>query len=264
MARTIYFSFTEWGVFGGTKWVGLENYARLLNEPSILLALGNTALFTLISLLAIPLSIFFAALLNRPNLRFRTLFRTIYFLPVITLPAAIAIVWRIMYNGDFGIINFMLSLIGIDGPNWLSQPGLAIVSVALVGVWSSIGFNIVILGAGLQMIPPELYESAQLDGASGLRQMWSITVPLLTPSIFFVTVITVIGSLKVFDLLFVMISPSSPAASESQSLVYLYYTEGFINNDKGYASAIGIAIMLLVAVVTLVQFRLQKKWVLND
>jgi multiple sugar transport system permease protein len=264
MALTIYYSFTKWGVFGGTTWIGFDNYSKLFTDSSILLALGNTTLYTGISLLSIPLAIFFAVLMNRPGLRFRRLFRTLYFLPVVTLPAAIAIVWRIVYNGDFGILNYFLGLVGIQGPNWLSQPGLAIIAVSLVGVWAGIGFHIVIVAAGLQAIPQELYESAQLDGAGGARQLWSITVPLLSPTIFFVSVLTVISSLKVFDLLYVMLGQDNPATQYSQTLVYLFYTEGFVDNDKGYAAALGIAIMALIAVVTYAQFVLQRKWVLND
>ncbi|WP_457965185.1 sugar ABC transporter permease [Arthrobacter sp. D1-29] len=261
MVQSVYFSFTEWGAFGGTTWIGLENYQRLVTDPETLKALGNTLVYAGISLLSIPLAIYLASLINRPGLRFKGLFRTLYFLPVITMPAAVAIVWRIMYNGDFGVINYALSLVGITGPHWLSTPGLAITAVALVGVWLTLGLNMIILGAGLQGISPEIYEAAELDGASPWTQFRQITVPLLTPSIFFVTVLTVISSFKVFDLLFVMLGTTNPATQESETLVYLFYDKAFITNDKGYAAAIGMVLLLIIALVTYFQFRMQKRWV---
>ncbi|WP_028281523.1 sugar ABC transporter permease [Arthrobacter sp. H5] len=261
MAQSVYFSFTEWGAFGGNTWTGLENYRRLVSDADVLGALMNTVVYAGVSLLSIPVAIYLAGLINRPGLRFKGLFRTLYFLPVITMPAAVSIVWRIMYNGDFGIINYLLSTVGIQGPYWLATPGVAIIAVALVGIWTSLGMNMIILGAGLQGIPTEIYEAAELDGASPWRQFRAITVPLLTPSIFFVTVMTVIGSFKVFDLLFVMLGAGNPVTQASQTLVYLFYDKAFIANDKGYAAAIGLLLLVLIALVTFLQFRLQKKWV---
>lgn len=255
------YSFTQWGPFGGTIWVGMQNWQQLLADPAMPKAIGNTLLYTVVSLATIPLSILFTSLLNRPGLRFRRVFQTAFFLPIVTMPAAIAIVWKIMYNGDFGIINAALKLVGIAGPHWLSTPGLAVVAVAIVGVWMSLGMNMIILGAGLTNIPRDLYEAASLDGASTWMQFRSITVPLLTPSIFFVTVMTFIGSLKVFDLMFVMMGPKNPITEDSQTVVYLFYNEAFVRGNQGYAAAIGIALMLFIALITWVQFQLQKKWV---
>ncbi|MBM7786982.1 carbohydrate ABC transporter permease [Tenggerimyces flavus] len=259
--QSVYFSFTEWGPFGGTTWIGAENYLRLAGDPQVLKALGNTALYTAVTLLSIPLAIWLASLLNRPGLRGRTFFRILFFLPVVTVPAAIAMVWKLMFNGEFGVINYVLSLVGITGPFWLQTPVVSIVAVAVVGIWTTLGFNMIILGAGLQTIPDELYEAAELDGASPVRRLLHVTVPLLTPSIFFVTTITVIASLKVFDLVFLMIGPTNPVIDDAQTLVYLFYDEGFLVNDKGYAAAIGVVVLLVIAAVTLVQFRLQRRWV---
>lgn len=261
MVQSVYFSFTEWGAFGGSTWTGFDNYQRLVSDRDVITALLNTLTYAGVTLLSIPLAIYLAGLINRPGLRFKGLFRALYFLPVITMPAAVSIVWRIMYNGDTGIINYLLSTVGIDGPYWLATPGVAIIAVALVGVWTSLGFNMIILGAGLQGIPVEIYEAAELDGASPWTQFRAITVPLLTPSIFFVTVMTVIGSFKVFDLLFVMLGAGNPVTQASQTLVYLFYAKAFIANDKGYAAAIGLLLLVLIALVTFLQFRLQKKWV---
>lgn len=261
IVQSFYFSFTEWGPFGGTSWAGARNYDRLLSSADTLKALGNTALYTGVVLLAVPAAVLLASLLNRPGLRFRSLFRVLHFLPVVTTPAAVSVVWRLLYNGDSGMINYGLSLVGITGPYWLSTPVVSIIAVGVVGAWMSLGFNMIILGAGLQSIPAELYEAAELDGAGPWRQLISITVPQLTPSIFFVTVMTAIGSFKVFDLIFVMIGQDNPAIDDLQTLVYLFYFQGFQVNDKGYAAAIGIILLVVIALVTLVQFRLQRRWV---
>ncbi len=261
IVQSFYFSFTEWGPFGGTTWIGAENYGRVFSSADTLKALGNTVLYAGVVLLAIPVAVFLASLLNRPGLRFRPLFRVLHFLPVVTMPAAVAVVWRLLYNGDTGMINYALSLIGIDGPYWLSTPVVSIIAVGIVGAWMSLGFNMIILGAGLQSIPTDLYEAAELDGAGPWRQLVSITVPLLTPSIFFVTVMTAISSFKVFDLIFVMLGRDNPAIDDLQTLVFLFYFQGFQVNDKGYAAAIGIALLVVIAMITLAQFRLQRRWV---
>jgi len=260
---TGYLSLTEKAVFKDSVFVGLDNYAALLQDPRLLTALGNTFAYMGIVLLGVPIAIYLAALLNLPGLRFVLLFRTLFFLPYIAMPAAVAMVWRLIYSGDFGVLNWALSLVGIDGPYWLSTPGLAIVAVAVVGLWASIGFHIIILGAGLKSIPPALYEAAELDGAGRWRRLRSITVPLLTPSIFFVVVVTVLGGFQVFDLVYTILGDHSPAAIPSATLVYLFYREAFVSNNQGYAAAISMVILLLVGVCTAIQFQLQKRWVFD-
>lgn len=260
LARTVYYSFTTWGFFGDVSWTGFDNYARLFRDPDFALALGNTAIYTVIVMLSVPVAVYLAALINRPGLRFRAFYRTLYFLPVVTMPVAVAIVWRMLYSGDFGLINAFLGLFGIPGPYWLSTPGLSLVAVAIVGIWLSLGFNIIVFSAGLSSIPPELYEAAAIDGASPGRQFRSITLPLLTPTVFFISVLTLIGGFQVFDLIFVMLG-TGPNAARSQTLVYFFYSEGFLQNDKGYATAIGVVIIAMIAILTAIQFRLQKKWV---
>jgi multiple sugar transport system permease protein len=261
IAQTGYFSFTEWGAFGGSTWVGLENYKTLGSDPDVVTAIRNTLAYTFMILSGVPLAVWLATLLNRPGLRFAGLYKALFFMPYVALPTAIALVWRIIYNGDFGVLNWFLSLFGIEGPYWTSTPGVALVAVAVLGVWSSLGFNLIILSAGLKNIPAELYEAAQLDGASRTKQFFSVTVPLLTPSIFFVTVITVIHGFQLFDLLFALLGADNPAMGSTQSLVFLFYSEAFVSNNKGYAAAVAMVILLLVGIFTAVQFRLQKKWV---
>lgn len=262
--QTFYYSFTEWGVFGGSTWSGLDNYVRLVTDPRLYASIGNTLLYTAIVLLGIPLAIVFAALLNTPGLRFAAVYRVLFFMPYIAMPTAVAMVWRMIFNGDFGIVNQLLAVVRISGPYWLSTPGLALVAVAVVGLWSTIGFAVIVLGAGLKAIPAEYYEAAQLDGATALRRFFSITLPLLSPSIFFVTVVTTIASFQLFDLLYAILGSTNPIVPKSMSLVYFFYREGFTQGDKGYAAAIAMVILLIIGIVTYLQFRLQRKWVVND
>ena len=262
--RTLYFSFTDWGAFGSYEWTGLENYRTLVGDEVVVEALRNTFLYAFLVLLGIPLSVVVATLLNTKGLRGVGLYRTLYFLPVVTMPVAVAIVWQWIYNGQFGILNFLLSLVGIEGTSWLTNPDTALVAIGAVGIWMSLGYNVVILLAGLQGIPAHYYEAAQIDGAGPVRRFFSITVPLLTPSSFFVTVLQLIHALQVFDLVFVMIEETNPALPRVRSVVYLFYQEAFVNNDRGYAAAIVMALLIVILVMTLVQFRLQRRWVHYD
>ena len=261
LVQTLYFSFTEWGPFGGHTWSGLDNYQRLFGDPEVRRAFLNTIWFTVLSLIGVPVAVVFAALLNHKGLRGVGFYRALFFLPVVTLPAAVAIVWRYLLNGDFGILNYLLSFVGIDGPSWVGDSRFALYSLVVVGVWSSIGYNIVILLSGLQTISPELYEASALDGAGPVRQFFSITVPMLSPSIFFVTVLSVIGSLQMFDLVYVMVGRTSPALQSTQTVIFLFYERAFVDNDRGYAAAIVFMLLLLVLAMTLLQFRLQRRWV---
>nr|WP_221209718.1 sugar ABC transporter permease [Leifsonia aquatica] len=259
--RTFILSFTQSGPFGGSAFAGLENYARLAEDPALGRALINTAIYMLIALVGIPLAVAIAALLNTAGLKGRSVYRMLYFLPVVTMPAAIALVWKMLYNGDYGILNQALHVVGIQGGSWLTNPATALYAVALVGIWAGLGTNIVIFLAGLQGIPDTLMEAASLDGAGPIRKFFSITVPMLSPSIFFVSVINVIGSLQVFDLVYLMIGRTNPALPDTRTIVYLFYQAGFIDNDRGYAAAIAFLLLIIILGLTIVQFRLQKKWV---
>jgi multiple sugar transport system permease protein len=264
--QTAYFSFTEWGAFGGHTWTGLENYTRLFGDPEVGQAVLNTLTYTVLGLLGIPLAIVFAALLNRPGLGGVTLYRTGFFLPVVTMPVAVAMLWRWLYNGDYGLINQVLSLAGIDGPNWIADPATALYALIVVGVWSSVGYNLIIFLAGMQAIPKELYEAAAMDGAGRVRQFFRITLPMLSPTAFFISIVSVIGSLQLFDLVFVMTGSgqaarANPAYSRLQTVVQLFYERAFVTDDRGYAAAIVMALLVLIAVLTILQFRLQRRWV---
>ncbi|HEY2555567.1 MAG TPA: sugar ABC transporter permease [Diaminobutyricibacter sp.] len=259
--RTGYMSLTTTGAFGGETWVGFSNFVQLFTTPDLLGATWNSALFTLVALLGIPLAIVIASLLNTPGLKGRSLYRVLYFVPVVTMPAAIALVWAFIYNGDYGVLNQVLHVVGIQGTSWLANPSTALLAVAVVSIWSTIGTNIVIFVAGLQGIPTSLYEAASLDGAGPIRRFFSVTLPLLSPSVFFVSVITVIGALQVFDLLYVMIPTGSPAKQATMTIVSLFYEVGFIRNQRGVAAAIAIVLMVIILILTAIQFRLQRRWV---
>ncbi|QWZ10384.1 sugar ABC transporter permease [Nocardioides panacis] len=258
---TFYYSFTSWGAFGGHTWAGLENYTQLLHDSELLQSLVNTAILSLITLLSVPLGIVVAALLHRPDFRLTRFYRTVYFLPAVTLPASIALMWRLVYNGDFGPLNWTLSLVGIDGPSWLADSHTAIYALGVVSIWGSIGYNMVLFLAGMQAIPRDYYEAAELDGAGSISQFFQITVPLLTPTTFFVTVITVINALQAFDLVFLMIGKTNPALEKSQTVVYLFYEKGFVESQGGYAAAIAFVLLAVILVFTAVQFRMQRRWV---
>jgi multiple sugar transport system permease protein len=259
--QTFYFSFTTWGTFGGHDWSGLENYTQVVQDPELLRSLLNTVIFTVMTLIGVPISIVVAALLNSRGLRGVSVYRTLYFLPVVTLPAAIALVWKLLYNGDFGLVNWALGLVGIHGGHWLSDSSTAIYAVGIVSIWSSIGYNMVLFLAGMQSIPGEYYEAAAIDGAGRIRQFFQITVPLLTPTTFFVTVITIINSLQAFDLIYLMVGKDSPAIPASETVVYLFYSKGILQGQGGYAAAIAFVLLALILVITLFQFRMQRRWV---
>jgi multiple sugar transport system permease protein len=264
--QTAYFSLTEWGAFGGHTWTGLDNYTRLLEDPEVGRSLVNTLAYTGLGLIAIPLAIVFAALLNRKGLRGVGAYRTLFFLPVVTMPVAVAMVWRWLYNGDYGLFNYLLSLVGIDGPNWVADPGTALYALVAVGIWSSLGYNLIIFLAGMQAIPKEYYEAASIDGAGPVKQFFKVTLPLLSPTAFFVSVVSVIGSLQLFDLVYVMsgsgaAARANPAFPRLETVVQLFYDRAFVTNEQGYAAAIVMMLLVVILVLTAVQFRLQRRWV---
>ncbi|MER7503313.1 sugar ABC transporter permease [Nonomuraea pusilla] len=259
--QSIYYSFTEWTLFGDSSWVGLSNYEKLFTDAAYGKALRNTFLYGGLSLLGIPVSIAVAALLNTKGLRLVSFYRTLYFLPVVTMPTAVAMIWTWLYNGDYGLINYVLSLVGIEGTSWIANPSTALYALVLVGVWTQIGYNAVIFMAGLQSIPSHLYEAASIDGAGRVRQFFKVTLPLLSPSVFFVSVLSVINGLQMFDLVYLMFRKGNPAREDTQTVVSLFFSRAFEEGAKGYAAAMAVVLMLITLLLTVVQFRMQKRWV---
>lgn len=262
IVQTLYLSFTKSGGLNSFSWVGLSNYKQMLADSAVFNATINTFKYTIISVpVGVILSLVIAVLLNS-KIKGKTIYRTIYFLPMVSAPAAIAMVWKWLYNSDYGLFNYLLSLIGIkQGPHWLTDPHIALIAIIVVVIWSSLGYNMIILLAGLQEIPDTLYEAADIDGAGPIRKFFNITLPLVSPTMFFVLITTLMGALQIFDLIFMMIGNSSALADSTQSLVSLFYKYSFVMNDKGYGSAIIMYLLVIIMIVTFIQLRLQKKWV---
>lgn len=257
----LYYSFTNMGAFGKYKWIGLDNYQKLLQDPDIAQTLMNTFKYVMLS---VPLTIFtaivVASLLNS-RIKGIGVYRTLYFLPAVTMPAAVAMVWRLLYNGQYGLVNQVLSVFGIKSIAWVADPKYAMIALVFVAVWMNVGFYMVILLAGLQGIPKSYYEAASIDGAGPVTQFFHITLPLLSPTIFFTLVMSLIEAFQVFDLIYLMISRTSIAIGNTRTIVYLFYNYAFEWNNKGYAAAIAILIFAIIMVVTVFQLYYQKKWV---
>lgn len=256
--QTIYQSFFKTGDFGrGNIFVGLENYQKMFGDSQVWQALLNTVKYALMEVpVSIIISLVLAVLLNR-KMKGRSVYRTIMFLPMVAAPAAVAMVWRWLFNSDFGLLNHVLG----TKINWISSPDIAIYSIAVIGIWSIIGYNMVLFLSGLQEIPGDYYEAASIDGATGFKQFWHITCPLLSPTIFFVMITRIIGALQVFDLIFMVMDRANPALIKTQSLVYLFYEYSFRQKNQGYGSAIVVLLLILIMIVTVFQMVGQKKWV---
>lgn len=256
--QTIYQSFFKTGDFGkGNTFVGLDNYKKLFGDSQVWQALINTLKYAVVEVpFSIAIALILAVLLNR-KMRGRSLYRTIFFLPMVAAPAAVAMVWRWLYNSDFGLIN---NVFHID-VNWVSNPKLAVYSIAIIGIWSVIGYNMVLFLSGLQEVPHDYYEAAEIDGAGPVKQFFSITMPLISPTIFFVMVTRIIAAFQVFDLIFMVIDKSNPALEKTQSLVYLFYRYSFTEKNLGYGSTIVVLLLAVIMVITVFQMIAQKKWV---
>ena len=255
---TIKQSFYKTGDFGiGDKFVGLDNYVKMFSDGDIWQALLNTFKYAIVEVpFSIAIALVLAVLLNR-KMRGRSIYRTIFFLPMVAAPAAVAMVWRWLFNSEFGLLN---NLFHTD-IKWVSDPKIAVYSIAVIGVWSIVGYNMVLFLSGLQEVPKEYYEAASIDGASGVRQFFSITIPLISPTLFFVCVTRVIGALQVFDLIYMVIEKGNPALQKTQSLVYLFYDAAFIDKNMGYGSAIVVFLLAVIMILTVFQMIAQKKWV---
>ena len=253
-----YIAFTDWNAFGTAKLVGLDNFQRLLDDHSFRVALRNTLYYTVFHIpLTLGLSLALALLLNR-KMRGVAFFRTAAFFPYVTSIVAIAVVWNMLFSPEFGPINQFLSAIGISNPpGWTTSSDWAMPAVIIVGTWREMGYYMLLFLAGLQTIPPELYEAARMDGANPWQRFRNITIPCLRPTTFFITVMLTIGSFNVFDLILVMTN-GGPGQSTLVLSQYIY-TKGFIENQFGYASSISIVLFLICISITVVQFVVNKR-----
>jgi len=245
------------GNWANIQFIGLQNYTDLVSDSSFWQALRNTSFFVVIGVPAIVLiSLLVALMLNAYESRFLRALRSFYFVPAITGIVAISLVWGYLFNTQFGLFNWLLSLVGLGPVQWLSDPTVARISVGWVAVWRGTGLNIIIFLAALQGIPRDYYEAASLDGAGALRKIRSISLPLLRFAIFFVVVTTTIAWLQFFDEPFVL-TDGGPLGTTTSMSIFLY-KEGFRQNQFGYASAGSLVLFVLIAAVTVVQLKARR------
>ena len=259
LVASVGISFLDWDLLGPPTLVGLDNYIGLLGDSDFHEAIGHT-LYFLAGYLPIVIvgGLGLALALHQP-LRGSTLFRSAYFVPVVSSWVVVALMWRWLLSPENGLVNYLLSLVGIAGPGWWAEPSWAMPAVIIATAWKDLGFVMVLLLAGLQSIPTEYYEAAEVDGAGRWARFRHVTVPLLSPTLFFVLVISLINSFQVFDQVWVM-TGGGPAGSSSV-IVEQIVRYAFSYNQMGYAAALSWLLFAVILVVTLIQFRLQRRWV---
>ena len=257
VAAALVMSLTDFDIYALADWrnlriVGLSNYVELLQRPLFWRALGNTVYFVAVGVpLSLAASLGAALLLNSPLARFQPFFRTALFAPVVTTVVAVAVIWRYLLGTRYGFINYALGAIGIAPVDWLGDPHFAMPAIILFAVWKNFGYNMIILLAGLQAIPRELYEAARIDGASSLAQFRYVTLPVLTPILTIVAILTVAGYFQLFAEPYVM-TQGGPLQS-TVSVLYFMYEEGFKWWNLGFASAIAFILFVLMFAVTMLQ-----------
>lgn len=260
-AASLFISFTDWDGLSAIRFAGWDNYATLLTDGNF----GKAGLHTFLYALAVvPISVGLAtlvAVLLNAGLRGQAFYRTVYFIPVVTMSTAVGLIWKWLYNSEYGPINAVLGFLHLPQPNWLSDSRYTLVSIMIVGIWAAIGHHMIILLAGLQGIPQSFYEAASIDGAGRLYTFFRITLPLLSPSLFFVVTTSVISSLQLFDLVFVMTGGNPALLSSARSVVFNVYEEGFVLFRMGAASAQAVVLFAVILLLTVVQLKLQKRWV---
>ena len=255
-------SLMKWDGLGAREFTGLANFRDQFADPNFRGALSHTFLYTIIAVPGgVVSSLLLALAVNR--VRGKTFYRTIIFLPTITSSVAVSMVWLWLLNGDFGVINvYLREWFALDPPNWLVDTTWVIPAIALVSIWAGLGFNMVIFLAGIQGIPASYLEAAQIDGASKFRQFFNITLPLLSPTTFFVTIISIIASFQVFDMVYVMTGGGPGRASST--FVFHIYQLAFIDFTFGLSAAAAVVLFAIIMAVTLIQFWSQRHWVHYD
>lgn len=252
----LYLSFTDYDVFTRMDWIGIANYQDVFDDEYFWRALWNTATYTVWSIpLAMALGLGLALLLNQ-KLRGLGIYRTVYYVPVVTSMVAVAMIWVQLFDPLYGVISNAMEAVGIKGVDWLGDPRLAMPSIIAVSVWQVLGWNMIIYLAGLQSIPEYLKEAAAIDGANRWQTFWSITLPLLQPTTFFIFVTSFINAFQVFDVVYVM-TQGGPAGATA-TLVHEIYNSAFKALDMGYAAAMSFVVFGIILVVTLFSFRFMR------
>lgn len=257
-------SFTDFDIYaladlGNLRFVGFDNYIRLLNTPLFWKALGNTVEFVLLGVpFSIALSLGAALLVNSRLGRFKDFFRTVYFAPVVTTLVAVAVIWRYLLHTKYGLVNWILGWLGLGPVDWLGDPGWAMPAIVIFAVWKNFGYNMIILLAGLQAIPDELYEAATIDGAGAWGKFRHVTLPALAPVMLVVSILTMAGYFQLFAEPYVM-TQGGPVES-TVSILYFMYEQGFKWWNLGNATAVAFILFLILFALTLVQLRVSKRW----
>ena len=256
--NTVWQSLCKTGDFGrGNTFVGLANYVTVLQQAETWQSLWNTIKYALIEVpFGVVIALVLAVFLNR-KLPGTSVYRTIFFLPMVCAPAAVAMVWRWLYNQQFGLLNNIFHV----KVGWINDPKIAWISIGIIGVWSIIGYNMVLFISGLQEIPHDYYEAADIDGATGIRQFFYITIPLLSPTTFFIVQTRLIGALTVFDLMFMVMDKTNQALKQVQSVVYLFYQYAFTNGNRGYGATLVMVLLVFILVLTVIMQKAEKKFV---
>lgn len=250
----------EWDTSNPMKFVGFNNFITMFKDETFYVSLWNTVLYTLIVVPGTMLIALVLALALNRGLKATKLFRSIFFFPYISSLVAVAVAWNMLFQPEMGPINGMLRVIGVSNPpGWTASVDWAMPAIIIVGIWKSMGYYMIIYLAGLQGIPKQLYEAATVDGANSWQKLRSITLPMLTPTTFFVSIMLIINSFKVFDQIAIMTNGGPGRATNV--LVYNIYNQAFINFKMGYASANALVLFAIVISITIFQFRNEKKWV---
>lgn len=252
-------SFAQWNLLSPPKWVGLANYAALMSEPLFWKVLGNTFVYAFsVVLFEVPIALALAIALNQQGWVVKV-FRTVFFLPVVTSMIAIALVWNWIYDPQYGLLNAALGMVGIKPIAWLFTTEWALPALIVMGIWKNVGYSMVIFLAGLQNIPDELYEAASLDGANPWQQFLNVTLPMISPTLFFVMTMSTITAFQIFDSIYMM-TEGGPENSTNVA-VYWLYQNAFEFFQVGRASAMAYVLFAIILTLTLIQWSLRKKWV---
>ncbi len=255
-------SFTDFdiyalGDYSNARYVGIDNYLKIFSDPLFWKAISNTFYFVIMAgPLSIMVSLLAAMVLNAKIVRFKAIFRLTYFLPVVTTLIAVAIVWRFIYHPRFGILNYLISFVGINPIDWLGDPIFAMPAIVIMAVWKNFGYNMIIFIAGLQNIPEHLYEAAFLEGANAWQRFRYITLPMLAPTTIFISIITMIGFFQLFAEPYIM-TQGGPLNS-TLSIVQYMYQEGFRWWNMGYSAALAFVLFAIILIGTLIQFKVQR------
>lgn len=264
--------FTDWNGVTKAQYVGLDNFRTLFRDVKILIEYKNTFIYALFTVpINILLGIIFSTVVvgrDKKGIKGINAFRAIYYLPAVTMPVAVSAVWSWLLNSKSGLINYLLGLVGIEGPKWLIDPKYIMPSIILITIWGGVGATMIYLIAAIIGIPESYYESAQIDGAGRFVQFSKITVPMITPTIFFLSITNTLGALKAFDLIYMFVGTYSSNRSDlklaSRTVVYGIYEDAFQFMRMGLASAKSILLCAVLIIITLIQFKLQNRWVYYD